>query len=61
MGRRLYDFFEERFKSELPSSKTMQDAFQRATDKIESDLKFTPYSSWDSFNALRKQRKKAAK
>lgn len=58
MGRKLYDFFEERFKGELQSSRTMQDAFQRATDKIESDLRFTPYSSFESFNALRKQKKR---
>jgi hypothetical protein len=58
MGRNLFDFFDERFRKELPGARTMQEAFTKATQKIETDLNLTPYPSFESFNKTRKRRKK---
>lgn len=58
MERRLFDFFNREFENQLPKQDTMQAAFTAATKKIESELDFTPYSSFDSFNRLRRAKKR---
>jgi hypothetical protein len=58
MERRLFDFFNREFENELPNQPTMQAAYHAATKKIEHDLDFTPYSSFDSFSRLRRKKKK---
>jgi hypothetical protein len=59
MDRRLFDFFNDKFEEKLPGSRTMQGAFDAARTEIEKDLRFTPYSNFESFNATRKKKKKA--
>lgn len=59
MERRLFDFFNGEFEKQLDNSQvSMQSAFNAAKEKIERELQFTPYVSFDSFNRLRKARKK---
>lgn len=58
--RRLFDFFNERFESALKLSDSMQAAYTSATDQIWQELKFIPYKSFESFNRLRKSKKKGS-
>lgn len=54
MEKRLFDFFTEKFKENLPKTRTMQEAFE----KTNTDLGFTAYSDFRSYNVLRSRRKK---
>ena len=56
--RRLYDFFNDLFERYLPQSVSQQAAYNKATDRIWDELKFVPYSSFESFIQLRKRKKK---
>jgi hypothetical protein len=58
MDRRLFDFFNDKFEEKLPDSRSMQSAFDAAKGEIEDNLKFTPYSNFESFNAIRKKKKR---
>lgn len=54
MEKRLFDYFTEKFKQNLPEARTMQEAFE----KTNKDLGFTAYSDFRSYSALRAKRKK---
>jgi hypothetical protein len=55
MEKRLFDFFTEKFKENLPKTRTMQEAF----DKTNKDIGFTAYTDFRSYNVLRSKKKKA--
>lgn len=54
MEKRLFDFFTEKFKENLPKATTMQEAFE----KTNKDLGFTAYSDFRSYSALRAKKKR---
>ncbi len=59
--RRLFDFFNDQFEAQLPAARTMEEAFQKASDQIWSDLNFVAYRNFESFNRIRKKRKATGK
>lgn len=56
MGRKLIDFFQEKFDANLKHTKSRLDAFEKTNEQIGFDA----YSSYNSYLTTRK-RKKAAK
>jgi len=54
MAKRLFDHFTEKLKENMPQSKTMQDAFE----KTNNDLGFEAYSSFNSYQTVRKRKSK---
>lgn len=54
MGKTLFQYFEEKFVENLPKSKSMREAFDKARDQAG----FDGYSNFNSFAAVRKRNKK---
>jgi len=54
MAKRLFDYFTERLKENMPQTKTMQEAFE----KTNKELDFEAYSSFHSYNTVRKRKAK---
>jgi hypothetical protein len=52
--KRLFDHFTEKFKENLPAARTQQEAFEKTNEQ----LGFTAYTSFHSYNTLRKKRRK---
>lgn len=57
MAKTLLQKFDEDFVRELREVRRNPDAYERATQKWESEYGFTPFESYDSFRK-KKQRKR---
>ena len=51
MSKDLFTWFEEKFNSNLPGCRTPKDAFEKTIESIG----FEPYSSYNSFQTVRKK------
>lgn len=56
--RKMFDYFNDKFRSHLPGCSTMEAAFKRASDEVWKECGFLPYSSFRSFNNVRKRNSK---
>ena len=54
MAKKLYDYFTDRLKENMPQTKTAQEAFE----KTNNELGFEAYSSFNSYQTVRKRKAK---
>ena len=53
--KKLFDFFDEKMRENLPEAKSMQEAFEMTNERIG----FQPYASFHSYICVKKRSRKA--
>lgn len=61
MSKTMLQRFDEDFLRELRGARRNPDAFERATEKWESQFGFTPFESYDSFRRKKEWNRKRKK
>lgn len=54
MAKTLFEAFTEKLKEEMPNTRTMREAFDKANDR----MGFQAYSCWQSYRVVQKRNKK---
>jgi hypothetical protein len=56
-----FELFNQTFESNLPSSSSYAQAYERTEHTFKNMIGFTPYSGYDSFRTFRQRKLKARK
>lgn len=54
LDKKLFDFFTEKLNKNLPAARSMQEAFEKTNEEIG----FSAYSSFHSYNMVKRRKKK---